>query len=248
MLILAKITRSAAGRYAEYLEGKAQVSELGDYYLKGGERCEAPGRWAAGAGRFGVDPDRRVSAEQLHALMDVRRPDDGSELRRAGGSGEAVAAIDATFSAPKSVSAAWALADHGLRERIERAHEAAIDRALSYSVAQVPMLRRRVSQDRVVHERAVGLVATSWRHTTARAVDGQARIRSCTRMCCCTARCGATGGSSRSTRARGLCISGKWARPTGARWRASCALWGSVCGAARAGVGATLSSRRSRMA
>jgi conjugative relaxase-like TrwC/TraI family protein len=174
VLILAKIIRSAAGRYAEYLEGKAQASELGDYYLKGGERCEAPGRWAAGAGRFGVDPDRRVSAEQLHALMDVRRPDDGSELRRAGGSGEAVAAIDATFSAPKSVSAAWALADHGLRERTERAHETAIDRALSYSVAQVPMLRRRVSQDRVVHERAVGLVATSWRHTTARAVDARA--------------------------------------------------------------------------
>ncbi len=57
MLILAKITRSSAGAYAEYLEGKAQAPELGDYYLKDGERVEAPGRWAQGAAQFGVDPD-----------------------------------------------------------------------------------------------------------------------------------------------------------------------------------------------
>jgi hypothetical protein len=35
------------------------------------------------------------------------------------------------------------------------------------------MLRRRVSQDTAVHEKAIGLIATSWRHTTARAVDEQ---------------------------------------------------------------------------
>ena len=48
MLTVAKITRSAAGGYAEYLDGKARPSELGDYYLRDGERTEAPGRWAAG--------------------------------------------------------------------------------------------------------------------------------------------------------------------------------------------------------
>jgi conjugative relaxase-like TrwC/TraI family protein len=173
VLILAKITRSSAGGYAEYLEGKAQAPALGDYYLKDGERTEAPGRWAQGAGEFGIDPARPVTGEQLHTLMDVRRPDSGEELRRAGGTGEAVAAIDATFSAPKSVSAVWALADRELRERIEQAHETAIDRALTYATRQVPMLRRRVSQDTVLHEKAAGLVATSWRHTTARAVEDQ---------------------------------------------------------------------------
>jgi conjugative relaxase-like TrwC/TraI family protein len=173
MLILAKITRSSAGGYAEYLEGKAQAPELGDYYLKDGERTEAPGRWAHGAGQFGIDPGRPVTGEQLHALMDVRRPDSGQELRRVGGSGEAVAALDATFSAPKSVSAVWALGSPELREQIEQAHEAAVDRALGYATRMVPMLRRRVSQDTVVHEKATGLVATSWRHTTARAVAEQ---------------------------------------------------------------------------
>jgi hypothetical protein len=35
VLIVAKITRRTAGGYAEYLEGKARASELGDYYLQG---------------------------------------------------------------------------------------------------------------------------------------------------------------------------------------------------------------------
>lgn len=67
----------------------------------------------------------------------------------------------------------WALADPVLRVRIEQAHEQAIDRALTYAVCQVPMLRRRVGRDTVVHEKAAGVIATSWRHTTARAVADQ---------------------------------------------------------------------------
>jgi conjugative relaxase-like TrwC/TraI family protein len=173
VLILAKITSSSAGGYAEYLEGKVQASSLGDYYLKDGERIEAPGRWAQGANHFDLDATAAVTGEQLRALMAVRRPDGGGQLRRTGGSGEAVAAIDATFSAPKSVSATWAIADPQLRARIEQAHETAIDRALTYATRQVPMLRRRVNQDKVLHEKATGLVATSWRHTTARAVAEQ---------------------------------------------------------------------------
>jgi conjugative relaxase-like TrwC/TraI family protein len=173
VLIVAKITKGTAGGYAEYLEGKARSSELGDYYLKDGERVEAPGRWAGGAHLFGVDANVAVTGEQLRTLMDVRRPDTGGELRRVGGSGEAVAALDATFSAPKSVSAVWALGSPELRERIEAAHEIAIDRALDYAVRHVPMLRQRVDADTVLHAKAVGVVATSWQHTTARAVADQ---------------------------------------------------------------------------
>ena len=173
MLILAKISGGSAGGYAAYLEGKAQASQLGDYYLKDGERVEAPGRWVAGAQRFGLDPAGRVTGGQLRTLMAVKRPDNGEQLRRTGGSGEAVAAIDATFSAPKSVSAAWAVAGAALRQEIELAHEAAVGRALTYASGQVPMLRRRVSGEKVLHEKATGLVATSWRHTTARAVGQQ---------------------------------------------------------------------------
>ncbi len=172
MLTVAKVTQGSAAGYAEYLEGKAQAAELGDYYLKDGERVEAPGRWAAGAHLVGAGGELPVSGEQLRELMAVRRPDTGEPLRRAGASGEAVAAIDATFSAPKSVSAIWAVADPGLRTSIERAHEQAIDRALDYSLRHVAMIRHRVEGGTVIHAKAAGLIATSWRHTTARAVDG----------------------------------------------------------------------------
>jgi hypothetical protein len=117
VLILAKITSSSAGGYAEYLEGKAKAPALGDYYLKDGERTEAPGRWVQGAEEFGLDAEQPVTGEQLHTLMDVHRPDTGRPLGRVGGTGEAVSALDATFSAPKSVSAVWALARSELRER-----------------------------------------------------------------------------------------------------------------------------------
>lgn len=171
MLTVAKVTTKTAAGYADYLDGRSQPTALGDYYLKDGDRVEAPGRWAAGAELVGADGSAVVSGEQLRTLMQVRRPDTGQPLRRAGATGQ-VAAIDATFSAPKSVCAVWALADPGLRERIERAHEQAVDRALGYAREHVQMIRVRTG-DQVGHARARDLVATSWRHTTARAVPGQ---------------------------------------------------------------------------
>jgi hypothetical protein len=61
-----------------------------------------------------------------------------------------------------------------LRSQIEAAHERAIDQALAYAVERVPMIRQRLDQTTVIHAKATGLIATSWRHTTARAVTEQA--------------------------------------------------------------------------
>jgi conjugative relaxase-like TrwC/TraI family protein len=170
MLTVAKVTSSAARGYAAYLDARTVAPELGDYYLRDGERVEAPGRWVAGARALGADESEAVSGDQLHALMAVRNPDTGLPLRRVGGNGEAVCAIDATFSAPKSVSAAWAFASPELRQAIEQAHEQAVDRALAYATQNVEMVRRRLDSKQVVHATAAKLIATSWRHTTARAV------------------------------------------------------------------------------
>jgi conjugative relaxase-like TrwC/TraI family protein len=170
MLTVAKVTGSAAVGYGEYLEGKTTAPELGDYYLKDGERVEAPGRWISGHTAVGSDGGV-VTGEQLRDLMSVKYPGTDRPLRAVGATGQAVAALDATFSAPKSVSAVWALADQELRAAIERAHEDAASQAIAYSLSQVSMVRRRVSPTTVVHERASDLVATSWRHTTARAVE-----------------------------------------------------------------------------
>lgn len=173
MLTVAKVTSGTADGYAEYLEAKTEPEVLGDYYLKDGDRVQAPGRWVAGAAAVGGDPDRPVDGHVLRTLMQVRRPDTGGPLRRAGASGLAVRAIDATFSAPKSVSAVWALASPALRQRIEQAHEQAVDKALQYSLGYVAMIRKRIDHHAVVHAKAKEVIATSWRHTTARAVGGR---------------------------------------------------------------------------
>ena len=178
MLTVAKIAGSGAAAYGQYLEGRTQAAEAGDYYLAAdGERVEAPGRWVLGergAEALGVDAERPVAAEQFQAVMAVRHPGTGEQLRSVGAGGEAVAAIDATFSAPKSVSAVWALGSPELRAGIEAAQERAVDAALAHATAFVPMVRRRVDRSTVLRETPSELLASSWRHTTARAVARRA--------------------------------------------------------------------------
>jgi len=179
VLTVAKIAGSGAAAYGQYLEGRTVAVEAGDYYLsQSGERVEAPGRWAmlgsVGQDALGVDTGRPVAAEQFQALMAVQNPATGGRLRAGGAGGSAVAAIDATFSAPKSVSAVWALASPELRAGIEVAQERAVDAALAHATEYVPMVRRRVDRETVLRETPAELIATSWRHTTARAVAGRA--------------------------------------------------------------------------
>lgn len=176
MLTVAKVAASGAGAYGRYLEGRTVAPAAGDYYLSAGERVEAPGRWALGeqgAATLGVDASRAVAAEEFRVLMAVRNPSTGAALRSGGAGGEAVAAIDATFSAPKSVSVVWALGSPELRAALEAAQERAVDAALGHAVEFVPMVRRRVDRVTVLRETPAELIASSWRHTTARAVAGQ---------------------------------------------------------------------------
>jgi len=178
VLTVAKVAGSGAAAYGQYLEGRTVAVEAGDYYLsQSGERVEAPGRWASlgpvGQDVLGVDAARPVGAEQFRALMAVQNPATGGRLRAGGAGGSAVAAIDATFSAPKSVSAVWALGSPELRAGIEAAQERAVDAALRHATEYVPMVRRRVDRETVLRETPAELVATSWRHTTARAVPGR---------------------------------------------------------------------------
>jgi conjugative relaxase-like TrwC/TraI family protein len=176
VLTVAKVSAGGGGAYASYLEGRAQPPEQGDYYLKDGERVEAPGRWVLGPGgaaALGIDPSLPVDGDAFHAVMAVRHPVSGEQLRRVGANGEAVVAIDATFSAPKSVSAVWALGSPEVRAALESAQERAVDRALAHAVEFVPMVRRRVDQETVVRELPREVLASSWQHTTARAVAGQ---------------------------------------------------------------------------
>jgi len=175
MMSASSIGAGRGGGYARYLEGKTIAPERGDYYLSpDGELTEAPGRWVSDREtlvRLGIDPDAPVDGAQFIALMEGRDPGSGAWLRPAGSDGSRGGGIDVTFSAPKSVSVVWALGDPWQREQIEQAHARAVERSMSYLKERVPVVRRRYS-GQVVEEQAKDVIATAYRHTTARGVSG----------------------------------------------------------------------------
>jgi conjugative relaxase-like TrwC/TraI family protein len=170
----ASIGAARGGGYAHYLESKTVVPELGDYYLSpDGEPTQAPGRWLASPdtlARFGIEGSA-VDGPDFIALMEGRHPRSGGFLRRAGATGGRSGGIDVTFSAPKSVSTVWALGDPWQREQIEQAHGRAVEQTIHHLRERVPVVRRRYS-GQVVEERAKDVIATEYRHTTARGVSG----------------------------------------------------------------------------
>jgi conjugative relaxase-like TrwC/TraI family protein len=101
--------------------------------------------------------------------------DDERFLRPAGADGTRAAGIDVTFSAPKSLSIAWALAEGAQRGGLEGAHARAVERAVQYLRATVPTTvswdpRMRTNQPALARD----LLAAEFVHTTARGVGGGA--------------------------------------------------------------------------
>jgi conjugative relaxase-like TrwC/TraI family protein len=73
---------------------------------------------------------------------------------------------------PRSRSRQWgALCDPWQREQIEQAHARAVEQTIRHLREQVPVVRRRYS-GQVVEEHAKDVIATEYRHTTARGVSG----------------------------------------------------------------------------
>ena len=172
VMTAASIGASKGGGYARYLESKTIEHERGDYYLSPeGEPTQAPGQWLATPdtlARLGIEGSA-VDGHDFIALMEGKHPRSGRFLRRAGSNGSRAAGIDLTFSAPKSVSAMWALAGETQRRDIEAAHAAAVSETIGHLTETVPTVRRRYG-GQVVEEPARGVVAAEYRHTTARGV------------------------------------------------------------------------------
>jgi conjugative relaxase-like TrwC/TraI family protein len=82
-----------------------------------------------------------------------------------------VAGFDLTFSAPKSVSVAWAVADHATQGRIYAAHQAALEHVISYAEGHV--FSSRSGSGGVVQEDIAGVVAAAFDHWDSRAGDPQ---------------------------------------------------------------------------
>jgi len=174
-----KISGDAAAGYAEYL---TSTSSRGDYYTgdadgDGGEGGRAPSGWhgsPALLASLGLSPEGQVGRDDLAALMKGASPADGHELRAAGGDGSRVAGIDLTFSAPKSVSALWAVSSPYDRARIEAAHGRAVAGAIARIERDVELVRTR-RDGQLQWQRAERLLAAEFVHTASRLTRDQER-------------------------------------------------------------------------
>src|SRR5690606_20989993 len=82
-----------------------------------------------------------------------------------------VVGFDMTFSAPKSVSVLWGLAEPGLRGRIVAAHHEAIATVLR--VVERDAARTRIGQGGAVQVPTRGLIAAAFDHYDSRDGDPQ---------------------------------------------------------------------------
>ncbi|MHB8330621.1 MAG: MobF family relaxase [Candidatus Dormibacteria bacterium] len=171
-----KIAAADTVRYVAYLASQGPERRRGDYYLgHEGRPAEGPGEWL-GQGAVALGLSGEVDRDQLVRLWQGQAPRSGEQLVRHA-HGIHTAAVDCTFSAPKSVAVVWALGDQSTRDRVEQAHQQAVKVACAHLEAHAPLVRRRIA-GLVRHERAQGLVIARFRHHTSRQSAAQQQARS----------------------------------------------------------------------
>jgi conjugative relaxase-like TrwC/TraI family protein len=103
-------------------------------------------------------------------LIDRRHPASGQPL--GGAKRPTVRAIDATFSAPKSVSLVWAFAGSEVASVVSIAHVEAVEAALGFVESHAAVTRRQVKGVRV-RAGSSGWAAATFVHRTSRSGDPQ---------------------------------------------------------------------------
>jgi conjugative relaxase-like TrwC/TraI family protein len=167
MLSISSRSASGAGIRA-YLEGERDGANRGaeDYYAESGR---SRGHWhGSGAQALGLQAEIHERAfDHLAAGLD---PESGEALVQRAGE-QHRPGWDLTFSAPKSVSIVWGIAETKQREAIEHAHILAVERTLAFAEDQGLFITRR-GKDGVAREQAKPIIAT-YLHGTSREADPQ---------------------------------------------------------------------------
>ncbi|GIK46148.1 MAG: hypothetical protein BroJett012_20510 [Betaproteobacteria bacterium] len=156
---LGKAGSDAARGATTYYEGLARE----DYYEKGGE---PPGRWI---GRLAEDMGLQgnVKDGQLKAMFEGFHPETGEQLVKNAGE-EHKAGWDLAFSAPKSVSTVWAVADESTRAEIQAAQDEAVKAAMAFLEQHAFS-----SRDRQGNTQVDKLLSVAYPHSTSREQDPQ---------------------------------------------------------------------------
>jgi conjugative relaxase-like TrwC/TraI family protein len=144
-----------------------QVAQGMEDYFSG--RGEAPGRWA-GAGARVLGVRGQVDRDAFMRAMNGCHPRTGERVKPEHGRTK-VAAFDLTFSAPKSVSVLFAIADEQTSEAMLEAHRRAVAAAFAYVEREACFTRR--GHNGVDRVRGDGFLAAAYRHRLSRAGDPQ---------------------------------------------------------------------------
>jgi conjugative relaxase-like TrwC/TraI family protein len=155
-LIVVSIGKVAVGQHAYY---EQQVAQGADDYYSG--RGEVPGEWQ-GAGAQALGLSGRVERGQFNALVAGMDPRDPSVRLRWSVRDPEVAALDLTFSAPKSVSVLAAAGPDDVVRVLVGAHNDAVTAALAYLDGSAVMVRR--GHDGTTVQAGEGLIAAAYLH------------------------------------------------------------------------------------
>ncbi len=146
-----------------------QVGAVEDYYSQGSDKT--PSQWIGSAaealGLSGpVDRD-----DHLRTLQGFD-PRTGEALVQKAGENRRYA-IDLTFSAPKSVSIAWAVGNEDVKKGIEAAQDRAVEKTLAFIEEKFALGRRGSAKDGTITKEQVKLLAAAYRHGSSRELDPQ---------------------------------------------------------------------------
>ena len=166
--MVATLAQAASAAY--YLESQRSFRHPNEYYTAGEE---PDGVWFNPMGLFGLADGGTVDSGDFHRLYGGFAPDSGARLTRNAGSARRSAGLDLTFSADKSVSALWAVADPELRSQIERAHNEAARAALEETVLRHCAYTRIRNREGEIEVLPADIAAAMFQHGTSRDNDPQ---------------------------------------------------------------------------
>ena len=166
--MVATLAQAATAEY--YLESQRSFRHPNEYYTAGEE---PDGAWFNPKGLFGLEDGGKVDSGHFHRLYHGFAPDGSGRLTRNAGSERRSPGLDMTFSADKSVSALWAIADPELRSEIKKAHNDAARVALEETVFRHCGFTRIRDRAEQIHVLRADLMAAMFQHGTSRDNDPQ---------------------------------------------------------------------------
>ncbi len=166
--MVATLAQAASAAY--YLESQRSFRHPNEYYTAGEE---PDGVWFNPKGLFALADGGKVDSSDFHRLYNGFAPNTVGKLTQNAGSERRSAGLDMTFSADKSVSALWAVADPDLRSEIERAHNDAARVALEETVLRHCAYTRIRNRNGEIEVLPADISAAMFQHGTSRDNDPQ---------------------------------------------------------------------------